>query len=123
METYRSPLRELIGKYEAQFLNEKHARWTAAQYSRSLWNYFRKFPRKSDPRQFSLSDTADWRVWREEEGAAYSTVRKELCTVRAFFAWLVEEVPGYEDLAIPVVIPAWPQALDAEPSESLLQEA
>lgn len=109
METYREPLRTLIGRYESQFLRERHAAKTSCYYAQSLWNFFSHFPRKSSPEQFALADAEDYRVWRAEEGAPYSVIRKELCVVKAFFSWLINETSGYEELANPILIPPWPE--------------
>ena len=77
MEKLREPLRTLIGKYEAQLGCGFE---TGRSFGQSLWNFFRHFPKKSRPDQFSLADVQDYRVWRATEGIAYSTIRKELGT-------------------------------------------
>ena len=107
---YREPLASLVGRWEAHMLAERHYWTTPGMYSRSLERFFSKFPKKSAPEQIHLADTEDWRVWRAEEGAAYSTIRKELGAVRAFYSWLINEVGGkYADMPNPVIIPVWPE--------------
>jgi hypothetical protein len=106
VEKLREPIRTLVGRFEPL------ARKTSQNYSRSLQKFFSMFPRKSSPEQFSLADILDYREWRREEGAPYSTVRSELCTVHGFFSWLQEAVPGYEELPQPVVIPPWPERVE-----------
>lgn len=109
--TFREPLGSLVAEYERHFLTERHWRTTPRLYSKGLWRFFSKFPRKSSPEQFAMADVEDWKVWRLEEGAAYSTMRFECCVVKAFFSWLINERPGGEfaDLANPMTIPRWPR--------------
>ena len=102
MESYRRPLGDYVGRFEAAFLREKHHRRTPAVFSRSLWKFFSKFPRKSSPAQFAMPDTEDYKVWRLDEGAALNTVRNELRAVRAFFSWLIRECPEFFDFPNPV---------------------
>jgi site-specific recombinase XerD len=105
-ETYREPLRWLIGRFEAQLARDKVKSFRDIDLS--LWNFFSHFPRKSRPEQFALADAEDYRVWRSDEGRSYATIRKELGHVRMFFRWL-QGLPEFEDLAIPVVVPTWPE--------------
>lgn len=108
MERLREPIRTLVGKFEAQLLREGQHGQYYRELDDSLYAYFFAFPRKSSPEQFSLADTEDWRIWEADKGRAYSVIRKRLCHIKSFFSWLIEEVPGYEELANPVVVPAWP---------------
>src|SRR5277367_4506202 len=103
MDKLREPLRTLVGKYESQLLRRRLHRRTSADVASSLWRFFRSFPKKSAPEQFAGADVADYRVWRAEQGGAYSTIRKELCHVHMFFSWLIEEVPEYREFPQPVV--------------------
>ena len=107
METYREPLRTLIGQFEAAFLREKHNPKVPKMWSNSLWAFFSKFPRKSSPAQFSMADVEDWKVWRSEEGMAYNTIRRELSAIRTFFAFIIREVPEFADFPNPVRIPPY----------------
>lgn len=100
---FREPLGGLIGRYEAKVVANQKNKWSMRRADRCLKMFFGKFPKKSAPEQFSLADAEDYRVWRAEEGATYLTVRTELGYVRAFFKFLVEEVPGFENFPIPVV--------------------
>lgn len=107
METYRSPLRELIGRYESAFLKEKHHKNTPMLFSRYLWSFFSKFPKKSSPTQFAMADVEDWKVWRAEDGMSYYSIRNELAAVRAFFAFIIREVPEFAEFPNPVRIPPY----------------
>jgi site-specific recombinase XerD len=114
LKTYREPLRTLVGQYESELYGRKLHPRTYRNFSDNLWRFFSHFPKKSRPEQFHLADCEDYREMRREEGAAYSTVRYELCSVRAFFSWLQVAVPDYRDLPNPVVIPVWPQPPDSD---------
>ena len=119
MKTYREPLRTLIGQYEAELYSRKLHKNTRRNFSDNLWKFFSHFPRKSSPEQFHLADCEDYRELRREEGAAYSTIRYELCSVHAFFSWLIVAGEGFRDLLQPVKIPVWPEPLDSDEHSSL----
>jgi site-specific recombinase XerD len=124
MERYREPLRTLIGRYESQLLNRRLHKTTSRLFSQRLWHFFSHFPRKSRPDQFDLSDCEDYRQWRQEEGLAYSTIRSELCVVKAFFNWVaIEEEGEFRGLRNPVEVPPWPQPRDSDEHNNLLAPA
>jgi hypothetical protein len=117
METYREPLRTLIGKYDAALCRRKHNKCSAQRGSKALWTYFSYFPRKSSPEQFSLCDTEDFIAARQAEGATFWVLRNELKHVRAFFSFLVNDLQM--DLPIPVVVPRRTSASDAGATQSV----
>ena len=112
MEKLREPIRTLVGKFEAQLLREGQHGQYYRELDDSLCDYFFAFPRKSSPEQFSLADTEDWRVWEADKGRSYGVIRKRLGHISSFFTWLQESVPGYEELANPVVVPTWPEPVE-----------
>lgn len=106
MKPLREPIRSLVGRYEAEKLSERHGRRYTRRIGEVLQDFFERFPRKSEPRQFHICDVEDYKEWRRAEGYSYTTVRTEVGVVQGFFNWLIR-VEGF-DLTNPVVGMPWP---------------
>jgi site-specific recombinase XerD len=99
--TYPQPLGRYVAEFEQTHVRRRLSRKMPQTFSKSLWEFFSRFPTRKDPRHFYVTDVEDYKQVRLDAGYAWNTVRKELCLVRTFFNWLAREA-GLE-LTNPVI--------------------
>jgi site-specific recombinase XerD len=99
------PIRTLVGQYEAGLHRDRnHSRSTLLWMCEDIEGFFYDHPRAKRPEQILITDVEDWRIAKQND-AAPNCVRRALCALKAFYAWMARELPEYSMLDNPVWIP------------------
>ena len=85
---WREPLERFIGAFEAQIATIYGGRYLQ-MLDIALLKFFSRFPRKSRPEQFHITDVEDYRQERLGAGLSPHTVTRELGMLRSFFNWYI----------------------------------
>src|SRR6266550_5550156 len=84
----RYPIREYLGQFEAWLLVMYRSN-TFRKYDRTLERFFSTFPKYTGIEQFTSVDIADYKLIREQSGAAKSSIYLELNQLHIFWRWLI----------------------------------
>ena len=99
------PLREYLGAFEKWILVMKGG-VCMRLYDKTLSRFFDMFSGKTSVEQFTSVDIADYKVIRLKQGTNIRSLTYELCMIRKFWKWLIEDkgLP-LNDIAAVAIVP------------------
>lgn len=84
----RGSIHSLQSRFESYILLTT-TRATAIRYAGALENFFRRFPDRFHPEDFTRVDIEDFKIYRRKDGVQPSTINYEVQIIKTFWNWLM----------------------------------